>query len=193
MDFGGGGVVADHEDAAGEGGAAGEGVDPADAVIVFHGGAEMEGFGEIAGFEVLGADVGGGDGVELEVEAGDEAGLAEAAGGGPEELGVVVGGAGEGEAGGGDEVEGADLGREGALAVMACAVDVAGEAPPMVLREVPGTTGRAQPWGRVRSRMCLMRTPESATGEPVAGSKLWMRLREVEARWRPPGLTQASP
>ena len=141
-DFATSGVVSGHEDATAETIAAGEAVDPSDAVGVVECvvGKEGEGFVEISGFAVLDADVGSFDRAELEGEIADDSGEAHPAGGCPEQVLVFTFwltnarfATGENESDLGDPLG------EGAVAVVVFAMDIGGEAPAKGAE--PGTGG----------------------------------------------------
>ena len=120
-------VVAEHEDAAGEVLAGGGDVDPADGVLdILVLGGEGEELVDAVELDAFVVDEAADDGLELELDPGEDAGEAEAADGGGEPVGIVSGRAVEALAVGADELKLGDVGAEGAGEVVIFAVDVVG-------------------------------------------------------------------
>ena len=121
------GVVALHEDAAGEVAAGGGAVDPADGVLdVLALVGEIEELVDAVELDSLVVDHAGDDGLQAQRGPGDEAGEAEAADGGCVQVGVFRGRAEQARAVGADQFELCDVAAEGSGDVVVLAVDVVG-------------------------------------------------------------------
>ena len=122
-----GGVIALHEDAAGEVAAGGGAVDPADGVLdVLALLGEVEELVDAVELDALVVDHARDDGLQAQRCPGDEAGEAEAADGGGVPVGVLGGRAEAARAVGADQLELRDVAAEGSGDVVVLAVDVVG-------------------------------------------------------------------